>query len=633
MFECDCNVKWLADWILEYSLQITSRERNPQFCAKPSHLRNKQFTQIDLDDLVCLGIPTTFPKPPPSLPTTSPRPSYANYDVSIVDEDNSSNTMSTIRSTTTTTTTTTEAPTTLDPPTTVRRPAKTVPRKQVTKKPKQRTRPTKDYQVSVSPKIGVNTRSSSIESHNSSIEVTDQKPSQTNITQPTGPPTEVLDTVNPTNLTGHLKNSNSNFLPAIEPNRTAIQDSISLPSLRLIDVSYSNNSIHLRWEPLSPSLSGYQVVYRYFGTTEYHRSDRIAVQATNHTLTDFISPNELLVVCVVNLDNPTANKDESAIPISQCGELSTRETPTSQGEDIVTTNNVDHYASGKTVLSSWYPSLNRMNDIDKVVIGVSALVCVFIVVAVIAFSCCFYRPNSIQKLNTNTAGFPSKPVLKPSIDWDTVSVYSTRSIPRAKMSSEAILSAVIDRNQQALGVRPLYYGGYNGKYAPQVATMPSKGREQQWMSNYLQCYPSPNHHLPPISYGTTVTATGGQSAPDIYGRNTYSLGRPYSRKERPSYGPHSNRNKTRGRARTRNKPQIPELRINRASSGHRLLLSSSSNSNSCSQNEYDSDMNVTPPSVTHFGGISKMESFANRMEENEVDVDIYVDQNYMKRFT
>jgi len=40
---CDCRLKWLLEWVQEYELQITSRERNPQFCGTPSTLREHDF--------------------------------------------------------------------------------------------------------------------------------------------------------------------------------------------------------------------------------------------------------------------------------------------------------------------------------------------------------------------------------------------------------------------------------------------------------------------------------------------------------------------------------------------------------------------------------------------------------------
>lgn len=45
--QCDCRIRWVIEWIKNEDLQVTSRERNPQFCASPSYLKNKHFYKID----------------------------------------------------------------------------------------------------------------------------------------------------------------------------------------------------------------------------------------------------------------------------------------------------------------------------------------------------------------------------------------------------------------------------------------------------------------------------------------------------------------------------------------------------------------------------------------------------------
>lgn len=46
--QCDCRIRWVVEWIKNGDLQVTSRERNPQFCASPSFLKNKHFYKIDV---------------------------------------------------------------------------------------------------------------------------------------------------------------------------------------------------------------------------------------------------------------------------------------------------------------------------------------------------------------------------------------------------------------------------------------------------------------------------------------------------------------------------------------------------------------------------------------------------------
>ena len=43
---CDCHVKWIAEWVRDFDLQVTSRERDPQFCGNPPQLREHNFYQL-----------------------------------------------------------------------------------------------------------------------------------------------------------------------------------------------------------------------------------------------------------------------------------------------------------------------------------------------------------------------------------------------------------------------------------------------------------------------------------------------------------------------------------------------------------------------------------------------------------
>lgn len=44
--QCDCKLRWIATWIRDSDLQVTSRERNPQFCGSPPALRPRSFYQL-----------------------------------------------------------------------------------------------------------------------------------------------------------------------------------------------------------------------------------------------------------------------------------------------------------------------------------------------------------------------------------------------------------------------------------------------------------------------------------------------------------------------------------------------------------------------------------------------------------
>lgn len=50
---CDCKLQWVTDWIRNGDLQVTSRERNPQFCGTPTRLRDRGFYSIQPEELTC----------------------------------------------------------------------------------------------------------------------------------------------------------------------------------------------------------------------------------------------------------------------------------------------------------------------------------------------------------------------------------------------------------------------------------------------------------------------------------------------------------------------------------------------------------------------------------------------------
>lgn len=79
---CDCKLKWVAEWIRNGDLQVTSRERNPQFCGSPGRYRDRGFYSIQPEELTCsetdigldgpIGvIDSLVPKPFSAAPTPS----------------------------------------------------------------------------------------------------------------------------------------------------------------------------------------------------------------------------------------------------------------------------------------------------------------------------------------------------------------------------------------------------------------------------------------------------------------------------------------------------------------------------------------------------------------------------------
>lgn len=79
---CDCKLMWVAEWIRNGDLQVTSRERNPQFCGSPGRFRERGFYSIQPEELVCSNadigndgpigvVDSLVPKPFSAAPTPS----------------------------------------------------------------------------------------------------------------------------------------------------------------------------------------------------------------------------------------------------------------------------------------------------------------------------------------------------------------------------------------------------------------------------------------------------------------------------------------------------------------------------------------------------------------------------------
>lgn len=52
-FHCDCKIAWIIEWIQNFDLQVTSRDRDPQYCGQPKSLRPRSFYELGISELVC----------------------------------------------------------------------------------------------------------------------------------------------------------------------------------------------------------------------------------------------------------------------------------------------------------------------------------------------------------------------------------------------------------------------------------------------------------------------------------------------------------------------------------------------------------------------------------------------------
>nr|XP_027202969.1 uncharacterized protein LOC113796878 [Dermatophagoides pteronyssinus] len=621
-FECDCKIRWLAEWSREYSLQITSRERNPQFCSRPPHLRNKLFTNIDLDDFVCpplVSINNPILSPITLIPMTTT--TTTTIKMNPTSPTPKPSTATTMISTTTTTTKKITTPLTT-----------TTSKSTQTENSSSLANVVTSY-VHVVPMINEEkidqfsptTRATTLNNNNNV--------SQWNNKSWQSPTSTIRSSSSNSNHHHHHHHQHQSIGPA---------------TLKLTDVTYRNGSIHLRWETLRPSQLGYQILYRYFGSKEFYRSELLIPLTNSYTIDKYIAPNELIIVCVVNLDlnDPEINnydeEGENIIPNGQCKELNTREPIVKKTMPTIRTTGLSSGTPPTTTLSSsFYPTLKRLNDIDKIVIGISAAVCLFIIIAVLIFSCCFYRSSSkdspLRTLSTNATCLSTKslsPLAKSTFDheWETVSVYSTRSIPRARIThtipigpqpTDTLRSSSHHHHNGYTHPVSRYIGSTLPPPPPQPLTLQkSTNFNSPWLESYLHHYPSVNH-LHAISYGTLVTANGGgggggASIPYVthngqYSMDTFNNGHLIERNKSNHHHQKQHQQQSSSSKLEKNRQQQQrqqyskshiDLRSNTDSNGssnggcssNRMLLSSTSTASNSyqSQNDYDSDHHHHP---------------------------------------
>ncbi|CAG0920275.1 unnamed protein product [Notodromas monacha] len=78
--DCDCHLRWVAEWIRDHDLQVTSRERNPQFCGSPARFRDRTFYQLSAEEYTA-GVPkiiTINTNRPPHRPLLKPNSNTIN---------------------------------------------------------------------------------------------------------------------------------------------------------------------------------------------------------------------------------------------------------------------------------------------------------------------------------------------------------------------------------------------------------------------------------------------------------------------------------------------------------------------------------------------------------------------------
>nr|XP_029715235.1 leucine-rich repeat and fibronectin type-III domain-containing protein 3 [Aedes albopictus] len=399
---CDCKLRWVAEWIRNGDLQVTSRERNPQFCGSPNRFRDRGFYSIQPEELTCPDAEVSIEGPVgvvdsllPKTTSTSPRPTTVLTTL----PPTSLATNTTLSSTTILSTT---APTT----------------------------------TPLSSSSSQETQPPTTTTESTTLTTTTQSTTKQSTTAAA---TTTTTTTTKASVKNNNWRSNNNSPPhkqrpplvlGFPPQRgTQIDDSKEVQVKNAFS-SRQDSSVIIQWDSDTANILGFRVVYRLFGDKNFKQGPPLEASEREFKIKN-VPTAECIIVCVVSLEEINVTPD--SVPYSQCREVRTVASPAS--------------------------------NMDKITIAASAAICGTIFVAVIVFIAASRRRSkqlqslSQQKSALPIAGLPVNccgPTPSPNgplgslatlsafnshKDWDQVSAYSGRSIPRPRiypMENQAI---------------------------------------------------------------------------------------------------------------------------------------------------------------------------------------------------
>lgn len=347
---CDCKLKWIIEWIRNGELQVTSRERNPQFCGNPPQFRERGFYSFEPNELICEKESKIIPVEP-----IKPKKETNEWKVSVSSTTESATTTTPSTTTQITTTETTKPPTTTPSPTTTVRQGR-------------------------------------------------------------------IPSVRPAAPTWrHAPHQRPPLVMNFPQQKQKVDDSNEV----IVKNAYrQDNSVIIQWDSDVANILGFRVVYRLFGDKSFKQGPPLEASEREFKIKN-VPSQECMVVCVISLEEVHVSPE--TVPYSQCREV-------------------------RTVSAA-------ASNMDKITIAASAAICGTIVVAVLIFAAASRRRSrTVHRLHTQApekmptaccggiAGTPSPGGPLSSLatlgafgkqrEWDQVSAYSARSIPRARTYTE-----------------------------------------------------------------------------------------------------------------------------------------------------------------------------------------------------
>ncbi|XP_055921790.1 TLR4 interactor with leucine rich repeats isoform X2 [Eupeodes corollae] len=433
---CDCKLRWVAEWIRNGDLQVTSRERNPQFCGTPGRFSDRGFYSIQPEELTCpesevdlngpVGVvDSLIPRIKPTIAAASSTPLETTVSTTA-----KATTPQTTISTTTEAVTARRTSSTAPPPP----PSPPSPSPSTTKEvPAPPTVPSSTSTASttsIKPPSLATTQSTSttsktpsnMQQHQSTSSSTGTAPIATKSQAP--PPWRQQQ---PGGLGGGAAASSAAGIPhkqqrpplvlGFPPQRgTRIDDA---NEVQVKNAFRQDSSVIIQWDSDTANILGFRVVYRLFGEKSFKQGPPLESSEREFKIKN-VPSQECIIVCVISLEELHVTPE--TVPYQQCREV-------------------------RTVAS-------QTSNMDKITIAASAAICGTIIVAVIVFIAASRRSRKLQTsqqksplpmggLPVNCCGPAGSPGPLGSMatlsafnnhkEWDQVSAYSSRSIPRPRI--------------------------------------------------------------------------------------------------------------------------------------------------------------------------------------------------------
>nr|XP_043068557.1 leucine-rich repeat and fibronectin type-III domain-containing protein 2 isoform X3 [Drosophila bipectinata] len=426
---CDCKLRWVAEWIRNGDLQVTSRERNPQFCGTPPRFRDRGFYSIQPEELSCPDIADAALRGPVGLadnlkPTLSASPDSVEYETGTgTDAGTGTSTAtgtgtaasspvgSSVSSPSTSTTTPTTTTTTTTPEPTTKRSTTRPPTKAATTVSATTASPTSNLSVNGTGTVHATSITTSSSSSTSTAGHGNGKQApgwRQGVTNGNG---------NGAGGSGLHKPQRPPLVLGYPPQRgTRIDDA---NEVQVKHAFRQDSSVIIQWDSDTANILGFRVVYRLFGEKAFKQGPPLEASEREFKIKN-VPAQECIIVCVISLEELHVTPE--TVPYQQCREV-------------------------RTVAS-------QASNMDKITIAASAAICGTIIVAVIVFIAASRRSRKLQNnqqksplpiggLPVNCCGPTGSPGPLGSIatlsafnnhkEWDQVSAYSGRSIPRPRI--------------------------------------------------------------------------------------------------------------------------------------------------------------------------------------------------------